>query len=1458
MTEFVDEYIPLGRTFHELELEPGADDDAELTQSFRRDAALCWSDLLRERRVIILSEAGSGKTTEIRNIARTLRQEGKPAFFLRIEHIQHNFEDAFEVGTNEDFAAWAQSGEQGWLLLDSVDEARLRDPKDFELAIKKIGRLLSAVINQVHVVITGRTTAWRAKTDLILCGNYFPYADTVNIVIDQTQTQEGYVTAQVGQAKDNLTAPFRIFALEDLHGEQINSFLLAKKVQDPLAFLREADRKDALSLTTRPQDLTELVEYWNVHQGIGSRSELMRNSIERRLKEHDQDREDLRPITPKRLREGAQLIAAATTLGQQSSIRVPDGTNNAQGIAILDVLIDWNGVECATLLSRPLFDQVIYGAVRFHHRSVREYLTAEWLHELLKQDASRVQIERLFFRRQYDIEVIIPTMRPVLAWLALLDGRILSRLCSLAPEVLFEGGDPSQLPLETRRSILRQACEQLAQPAHGRTLTDFSAVKRFTAPDLTEDINALLVQHGEDENITWFLLLMVWHGQIAGAAAQAKNFALHSRTKYTRIAAFRALATVGSNKDKKEVLEAILLEGDELNRDWLAELILWLSPDDAAVEWLIEAVERAAAEQRYHVDSLSQAISTHISKWPLRLLTRLIASFGSLMSRPPAVDMVHYSLSLRYGWLVKPAAQIAVSIVEAQDMSAVDAPLLTMLCHIPTIDHYGEQDLRDVERVLRSKVAEWPEFNFLLFWHHVAKTREAWATLGETKQAIFLFSQMSFLDHLWTMNSDSFDVACKDITHRELLDDRKIALTLAFSLYRENDRPEAWLRQIEQESEHQGELRTLLSNIINPPPDEMRDFNRQQAHWRKQANQQVALRDKQRRKWKEHLDANVDALRNPGELGKMTNDQHYLSERLRESPHTSDLWSDGNWRLLIPEFGELIASAFRDGAVNFWRHYCPLLRSQGAPVNSTPYSVIFGLMGLSIEARTKPFSLESLSSEEAQKATRYALHELNGFPSWLPSLYQAHPQAVIDIVLDEIDYELVTQGVNGADHYVLYDVSWSGEWIWNQLAPLLCMRLKTTPKNTAQLRHMLNIIQGSTMENKTLASLAARKAKASKNLLTAPLWFAMWVGVDPSVAIATLGARLLEMKVDEDRITFAMHFITALIGSRRERRAARPAYRKVEHMKALYLLINRYIREQDDLHRANMGVYSPELRDDAQDARNALVSFIRETPGKEAFFALMEISQAHPATTARPWMAFQAKQKATLDSDLQPWSPKQVSDFNDRLERTPANSRDLWDLAIDRLLDLKHDLEDGDTSIAIFLQPKPQETEIRNFIGHWCRERSSGRYSVPQEEEFADGKRADLRFHGQGFDAQVPIELKIADKWTGPHLLERLEIQLCGDYMRDCRSTYGIFLLTYHGTEDKQNWELLNGKSAVGIEALVDELQAHWTTLSPQFPGVEDIRVIGIDLTKRSIDAKMAAAKLPEGSRRTRKGKKAV
>ena len=158
------------------------------------------------------------------------------------------------------------------------------------------------------------------------------------------------------------------------------------------------------------------------------------------------------------------------------------------------------------------------------------------------------------------------------------------------------------------------------------------------------------------------------------------------------------------------------------------------------------------------------------------------------------------------------------------------------------------------------------------------------------------------------------------------------------------------------------------------------------------------------------------------------------------------------------------------------------------------------------------------------------------------------------------------------------------------------------------------------------------------------------------------------------------------------------------------------------------------------------------------------------------------------------------------------------------------------------------EIQMRKYIGDWLRDSSLGRYSIPQEEEFADAKRPDLRFHGTGFDGPVPVELKLADNWSGPDLFERLETQLCGDYLRDDRSNRGLFVLVYRG--EKTGWDIPD-RNRLNFAGLVAALHEHWLAISAKFPGVEEIKVVGIDLTKRSSkpSARVFADHVPCGPR---------
>lgn len=56
--------------------------------------------------------------------------------------------------------------------------------------------------------------------------------------------------------------------------------------------------------------------------------------------------------------------------------------------------------------------------------------------------------------------------------------------------------------------------------------------------------------------------------------------------------------------------------------------------------------------------------------------------------------------------------------------------------------------------------------------------------------------------------------------------------------------------------------------------------------------------------------------------------------------------------------------------------------------------------------------------------------------------------------------------------------------------------------------------------------------------------------------------------------------------------------------------------------------------------------------------------------------------------------------------------------------------------------------------------------------------------------------------------------------------------LVYRG--EKQGWELPGTGAVVNFQRVVDALHAHWSVIADQFPRVDDIRVIGIDLSRCS------------------------
>jgi len=159
-----EQFIDLGRKFNRVPTLEGDDKDLSDFSLLSGSQNKTWGQLLDYPRVIILAEAGAGKTEEIRHQAQKLKNLGKYSFFLRIEYIHNNFELAFEPEgcDKERFKEWLASEDKAYFFLDSVDEAKLKSERDFTSAIKSFKNAIGKALQRTQLFITSRASAWRA------------------------------------------------------------------------------------------------------------------------------------------------------------------------------------------------------------------------------------------------------------------------------------------------------------------------------------------------------------------------------------------------------------------------------------------------------------------------------------------------------------------------------------------------------------------------------------------------------------------------------------------------------------------------------------------------------------------------------------------------------------------------------------------------------------------------------------------------------------------------------------------------------------------------------------------------------------------------------------------------------------------------------------------------------------------------------------------------------------------------------------------------------------------------------------------------------------------------------------------------------------------------------------------------------------------------------------------------
>lgn len=570
-----------------------------------------------------------------------------------------------------------------------------------------------------------------------------------------------------------------------------------------------------------------------------------------------------------------------------------------------------------------------------------------------------------------------------------------------------------------------------------------------------------------------------------------------------------------------------------------------------------------------------------------------------------------------------------------------------------------------------------------------------------------------------------------------------------------------------------------------------------------------------------------------GYLGNLTELSEYMiSKLLAEVPNREklDVLTPGQAR----EGAESLAAAavfcrrlkFR---VAGWQQFPPPLPHEKQERNSIDNRLFVGLTGLQTLWRSGRLDFEGLSADELDLLVRYACNELNGFPEWFTSLMEARPEDASRVlekaVAGEWNYPAEMEHV----HDVVAKLAWMPDPA-PVLARIVMGRLLVgDPLNPRMLEYAFAVIVRSS-ENAATALCDIAKTRVVTYTVEQPQWFSwmnIWLQLDALAALDYLESVLSESGENADDLVIRLCGV--MYGRHDEQRQiSNPSYLKPKALARLIPLVHRHVREAEDIHRSGQGAYSPGPRDHAQRFRSRLLETLGASKEPEADAVLWALLHVPTLSASKDWILHLLDGRKYLLVDDAPWQPEDVPVFATQYRSEPRSDYQLFRLIVRLLTDIKNHVERSENAAnRLWVRKGDQEEKFRGGLLDKISELSLDWFNVVQEKEVDQRQRPDLCVERPGLNS-LPIEVKLADSWTIPVLLERLENQLVGQYLRPANIRHGIYVLGNAGT--KKSWEMPGTGERINFQALVPLIRERAASLQiERRADVDGIEVIGID-----------------------------
>ena len=1385
-------YVPLKRRFSRWRDENTRGVDfSQFERQFYGEVS--WEELLKFQRVIILAEAGSGKSKELEEQAKRVALESF-AFHATVRNVaEEGLAGAMDQAGRERLEAWKNSEAVGWFFIDSVDEAKL-DHIRFGDALRKLGDGLGGGLARARIIISGRYSGWEFRADLHKLEESLPIAEVgEQQALDPHQLLSSILRNTFRDKKRAERQKPLVVLMAPLDGDQVREFAKGHGIEDLNKFISALDRDNLWHLAMRPLDLQWLVDYWQNNKRFGRLSEMLEASIRARLQEENPEHGSRDDLSVEQAMAGLERIGAAMVFGRRDRIELPDteiALGASEAFKLRDVLPDWPSEHLPMLLARPIFDPASPGQVRLHNDNqsvVRSYLAARWLKGRLNRNAPKSRVLDLIFADADGVPIVLPSVRETAAWLATWDEEIAREIVRRDPSLLLTAGDPTGLSRDIRQAALEGTFREYASGVKRYSMLDHDTLRRFATADIMPALQQGWTSHGTDREVRRLVLSMIEAGPLPGGLAIVREAVAGSYDDpLTTLLAIRALRAIGESADFETLATKVETESATLDDAFVWEALDTLFPKHLSVAAFVKILPALisgndSSQLEWRGKRLIERLHDRGS------LRTLLSSLVSII-QPPVANEDGTFTSAPADLRLKPLLQtVATRLLKLLPIRSIDPLIIDAAIQLAG-DRYGER--RDPD----------DEFGPLLRASPERRRAGLWRAVEVLKDHPHM--RRHGLTDLWQLDYVGWPSGLCDDDIPWLIDDvangddqlrRHLALSALMFLWRGLAKPDDLLARIKEAAEDSQPLKDFIEGWLAPPqPNPMHEEHlREMERMRQEHEEREAERDKSWFDFVDDMKSDPEQLRTPPPNlapGHADSRLYHIWLLLESAGEERTGFAIDDFGVLADLLGLSLTKEATDALIRFWRTHHPTLTSSREPDARNVSNKIdsMGIAGVTLEARRDPNWVQALTSEEATIAAELSTQELNGFPHWITTLAEAWPDEVQAVFVHEVMDHLA---IHPDQHGFLDKITRADAPIPQLVAPALITYVQALDDaHETTLSKIFRIIRNA-LPNLAIqpgfVDLALERFAAASSFAVAATYLSFAMTVAPDRGVAALSAKLDQLS-EPDQKGLAENVLPSVFGDGWFSGGISPAVLPFDVLDRLVRIAFRTIKHEDDV--VHEGVYSPGTRDHAENARGGLFKQLYETPGRGTVEALRRLSEDPDQPIPRSRIDGLIYDRASEDAEHARWAASEAFELERDFDCVPQTPRDLQLVALSRLNDLNHDLHHHRFSQGQTFKRLPKEVDVQKWLA-WEIERAGGRaFTLEREPHVAEEKEPDIRLQSRMTTASLPLEIKVAESLSLRKLEEAVTVQLAGRYLRERDQRHGV-LVVAHQRKRGEGWK---------------------------------------------------------------------